>query len=232
MISALLNGTKLAPLLLTLSLVLLIFALSSSSASDGGTQPPASSVQVKFSADDFDWRAMIPYLSAAASLPPEQGIETVLQNSGVLRAYVAQQVRTECTLDKRLCVTKDVLTLQEEVSKRIDGIIREGMVHQHKSTVVDYPLTQPFPFSEISALRSEKQQDVYLVLQLADRSYTAAQVQAKYGAPYDTDIFQQHSAFKYRQDSQHYTSRAVFEIDPVDGAVMKIAISLKTKNHH
>ena len=69
-------------------------------------------------------------------------------------------------------------------------------------------------------------------LQLADRGYTAAQVQAKYGAPYDTDIFQQYSVFKYRQDSPVYTSRAVFEIDPVDGAVMKIAISLKARSHH
>lgn len=231
MISALLTETKLAPLLIMLSLVPSIF-VSSSSASDGGTQPPGSSAQAKFSADDFDWRTMIPYLFAAAALPAEQGIETVLQNSGVLRAYVANQVRAECTPDKNPCAAKDVLTLQEEVSKRIDGIIREGIVHQHKSTVVDCPLTQPFPFSEISALRSEKQQDAYVVLQLADRSYTAVQVQAKYGAPYDTDIFQQHSAFKYRQDGPRYTSRAVFEIDPVDGAVMKIAISLKTRNHH
>ena len=106
------------------------------------------------------------------------------------------------------------------------------MVHEHKSAVVDCPLTQPFPFSEISVLRSEKQQDAYLVLQLADRSYTAAQVQAKYGAPYDTDIFQQYSVFKYRSDSPQYRSKAVFEIDPLDGAVMKIAISLKARNHH
>ena len=128
MISALLAETKPAPLLIALSLLLSIFALSLSSASEGGGQPPGSSVQVKFSAEDFDWRTMIPYLSAAAALPAEQGIETVLQNSGVLRAYVANQVRAECALDKRLCVAKDVLTLQEEVSKRIDGIIREGMV--------------------------------------------------------------------------------------------------------
>ncbi len=215
-----------------LSLALSTFGPALPSASWGGGEPPGSSVQGKFSADDFDWRAMIPYLSAAAALPPEQGVETVLQNSGVLRAYVAQQVRTECTLDKRLCVANDVLTLQEEVSKRIDGIIREGMVHQHKSDVVDCPLTQPFPFSEISVLRSEKQQDAYLVLQLAGRNYTVAQVEAKYGSPYDTDIFQQHSVFKYRQDSPRYTSRAVFEIDPVDGAVMKIAISLKARKHH
>ncbi|MFY9682072.1 MAG: hypothetical protein WA416_06030 [Candidatus Sulfotelmatobacter sp.] len=227
-----LTGTKPASLLFALSLVLSMFGPALSGASGGGGKSPGSSVQTKFSADDFDWRTMVPYLSAASALPPEQGIETVLQNSRVLRAYVAQQVRMECTLDKRLCVAKDVLTLQEEVSKRIDGIIREGMVHQHKSDVVDCPLTQPFPFSEISVLRSEKQQDAYLVLQLADRGYTAAQVQAKYGAPYDTDIFQQHSVFKYRQDSSVYTSRAVFEIDPVDGAVVKIAISLKARSHH
>jgi hypothetical protein len=212
--------------------VLPILALSLSNSSQGGIQPPVSGAQATFSGDDFDWRTMIPYLSAAAALPPEQGIETVLQNSGVLRAYVANQVRAECTPDKNLCAAKDILTLQEEVSKRVDGIIREGLAHQHKSTVVNYPLAQPFPFSEISALRSEKQQDAYLVLQLADRTYTAAQVQAKYGAPYDTDLFQRHSVFKYRQDSPRYTSRAVFEIDPVDGAVMKIAISLRTRNHH
>ncbi len=231
MISALLTETKPAPFLIVLSLVLSILAPATSSASEGDG-PAGSSVLTRFSADDFDWRAMIPYLSAAAALPPEQGIETVLQNSRVLRAYVAQQVRTECTLDQRLCVAKDILTLQEEVSKRIDRTIREGMVHERKSMVVDYLLTQPFPFSEISALRSERQQDAYLVLQLADRRYTVAQVQAKYGAPYDTDIFQEYSVFKYRQDSPHYTSKAVFEIDPVDGAVMKIAISLKARNHH
>ncbi|MFZ0137434.1 MAG: hypothetical protein WAK89_10260 [Candidatus Sulfotelmatobacter sp.] len=231
-ISALLTETKPAPFLIVLSLVLSIFARSTLSASGGGSQPAGSSVQAKFSADDFDWRAMIPYLSAAAALPPEQGIETMLQNSRVLRAYVAQQIRTECTLDKRLCVAGDVLTLQEEVSKRIDGTIQKGMVHEHKSAVVDCPLTQPFPFSEISVLRSEKQQDAYLVLELADRSYTAAQVQAKYGSPYDTDIFQQYSVFKYRLDSPQYRSKAVFEIDPLDGAVMKIAISLKARNHH
>ncbi|MGA9711276.1 MAG: hypothetical protein WBL97_13350, partial [Candidatus Sulfotelmatobacter sp.] len=148
-ISALLTETKPAPFLIVLSLVLSIFARSTLSASGGGSQPAGSSVQAKFSADDFDWRAMIPYLSAAAALPPEQGIETMLQNSRVLRAYVAQQIRTECTLDKRLCVAGDVLTLQEEVSKRIDGTIQKGMVHEHKSAVVDCPLTQPFPFSEI-----------------------------------------------------------------------------------
>jgi hypothetical protein len=95
---------------------------------------------------------------------------------------------------------------------------------------VDYPLEgQSFPFSEIAALKSENRQDAYLVLQLADRSYTAAQLQAKYGAPYDTNIFQWYSVFTYRLNSAGYTSTAVFEIDPVDGAVIKIAISLRAK---
>lgn len=232
MISALHAKTKLAPLLIMLSLGLSVFA-PSSSAVDGGSQPADSGPPAKFSANDFDWRAMVPYLFAAAALPGEQGLKTVLEHSKVLRAYLASEVRAECSPDKGRCVAKrEGFTIDGEVNRRIDGIIREGMVHQHKSTAVDYPLTQPFPFSEISVLRSEKHQDAYFVLQLADRDYTAAQVQAKYGAPYDTDIFQQYSVFKYRLDSPGYRSRAVFEIDPVDGAVMKIAISLKTKNHH
>ena len=234
MIAALVTAMRPLALLVTLSFLLCSFAPPLSSARPGpnppARNPPAGAVVL--SADDFDWRATVPYLSAAAALPPEQGIETVLQNSRVLRTYVANQVRAECTLDKRLCVAKDILILQEEVSKRIDGIIREGMVHQHKSAAVDCLLKQPFPFSEISVLRSEKQQDAYLVLQFADRSYTADQVEAKYGAPYDTDIFQQYSVSKYRLDSPSYTSRAVFEIDPVDGAVMKVAISLKTRSRH
>jgi hypothetical protein len=69
------------------------------------------------------------------------------------------------------------------------------------------------------------------VVALADHSYTAADVQAKYGTPYDTDIFQWYSVYKYRMDSPDYTSKAIFEIDPVDGAVIKIAISLKPKKH-
>ena len=67
------------------------------------------------------------------------------------------------------------------------------------------------------------------MLSFADRSYTAAQVQAKYGAPYDTSISQWYSVFKYRLDSPRYTTKAVFEIDPVDGAVIKVAVSLKPK---
>jgi hypothetical protein len=120
--------------------------------------------------------------------------------------------------------------LQGEVNRRIDEIVREGMVHRHKTASVDYPLEgQSFAFSEIAALKSENRQDAYLVLQLADHSYTATQLQAKYGAPYDTNIFEWYSVFTYRLDSAGYTSKAVFEIDPVDGAVIKVAISLKAK---
>jgi hypothetical protein len=96
---------------------------------------------------------------------------------------------------------------------------------------VDYTLEgQPFPFSAIAVLKSDNRQDAYLVLQYSGRAYTAADVQAKYGAPYDTDIFESHSVFKYRLANEHYKSNAVFEIDPTDGAVLKVAISLKAKN--
>ena len=234
MIAALVTAMKPAALLFTLSFLLSGFAPPLSSAwpvgKPSGANRPAT---VALSADDFDWRATVPYLFAAAALPGEQGLRAVLEHSKVLRAYVANQVRAECSPDKGRCAAKrEGFTMDGEVTRRIDGIIREGMVHRHKSTAVDCPLKQPFPFSEISALRTEKKQNAYLVLQFAGRSYTAAQVQAKYGDPYDADIFQQYSVIKYRLDSPTYTSRAVFEIDPVDGAVMKIAISLKTRRRH
>ncbi|MGA9908036.1 MAG: hypothetical protein WBQ01_16810, partial [Candidatus Sulfotelmatobacter sp.] len=69
-----LTGTKPASLLFALSLVLSMFGPALSGASGGGGKSPGSSVQTKFSADDFDWRTMVPYLSAASALPPEQGI--------------------------------------------------------------------------------------------------------------------------------------------------------------
>ena len=78
-----------------------------------------------------------------------------------------------------------------------------------------------FLFPNLPQIVREKRQDAYLILQLADRRYTAAQLQAKYGAPYDTNIFQWYSVFTYRLDSVAYTSKAVFEVDPVDGAVIK-----------
>ena len=231
MISALPTEIKLATLLVALSLLLPVFAPSFSSASDSD-HPPATAVPPAFSVDDFDWREIVPYLFTAASLPGEQGIQAVLENSNVLRAYVANEVRTECSPEKNPCTAKgDGALPQEEVSKRIGEIVREGIFHKHKTAIVDYQMSrQPFPFSEIAAVRSDKHPDAYFMLAFADRSYTAAQVQAKYGVPYDTSISQWYSVFTYRLDSPHYTSKAVFEIDPVDGAVIKVAVSLKLKN--
>ncbi len=218
-------------LLVALPLLLSVFATPLSRAANGGNKPLDIGPQVRFSADNFDWREMVPYLSAAAALPEEQGIKAILENSQALRVFVANEIRAECRPDKGRCVAmREGFTLEGEVDKRIEGMVREGMVHGHKTASVDYALQgQPFPFSEIAALKSDKRQDAYLVLQLAGRNYTAAQLQAKYGAPYDTNIFQSYSVFTYRLDSADYTSKAVFEVDPVDGAVMKIAISLKAK---
>jgi hypothetical protein len=213
----------------------LVLSAASATAADAN-HPPGPAAQAAFSADDFDWRDMVPYLFDAAALPGEQGIQAVLENSKVLRVYVANEVRTECSPHKTPCAaTVDSSTLDKEVSKRIDEIVQEGMVHRHKLAIVDYKLTrQPFPFSEIAAVKSEKSPETYVTLSLAGRNYTAADVQAKYGAPYDTDVVQWYSVFKYRLDNPHYTSKAVFEIDPVDGAVIKVAVSVKlkkSKNH-
>jgi hypothetical protein len=207
-----------------------IFALSVRSV-DASTPGKLPAAVAAFSANDFDWRDMVPYLLAAAELPGEQGIRSIFENSRVLRAYIASQVRTECKPGNRRCDSSlQGFTIDGEVTKRIDEIVKEGLVHQHKGVAVDYPFArQSFPFTEIGALRSEKQQDAYLVLEFADHSYRVADVQAKYGAPYDTDVFDRYSIFKYRLVDAHYISKAVFEINPVDGTVMKVAISLKAK---
>jgi hypothetical protein len=206
----------------------------SSAASDGSNPPSGTSGQAGFSADDFDWREMVPYLFVAAGLPEEQGIKALLENSKVLRTYVADEVRAECRPDKSPCGVKgDGFVLEEEVSKRIDRIVQEGIFHRHKTAIVDYPLArQPFPFSEIVALKREKQRDAYLILELPDHSYTAAQLRAKYGAPYDTNVLEWYGVYKYRLDTAGYTCKTVFEIDPVDGAVIRVAISLNRKNRH
>jgi hypothetical protein len=200
-------------------------------AAGGGNKPLDTGAQVRFSANDFDWRGMLPNLFAASTLPAEQGVKAMLENSQALRIFVANQVRAECRPDKGRCAAKRVgFTLDGEVSKRIDEIARESMIHSHKTVGVDFPLQgQPFAFSEIAALKSEKRQDAYFIVQFAGRSYTANDLQAKYGAPYDTNISERYSVFTYRLDSAGYTSKAVFEVDPVDGAVMKVAISLKPK---
>ena len=198
---------------------------------DDSNAPPAAVSGAALSADNFDWREMVPYLLKAATLPAEPGIKAVLENSSVLRAYVANEVQAECGPHENPCPGKNASgTLESEVGKRIDEIVQEGFFERHKAAIVDYQLTRrPFPFSEIAAVKSEKHADAYLILALADRSYTAAQLEAKYGDPYDTDIYQWYSVFKYRLEGPGYTSKAVFEIDPVDGAVIKVAISLKVK---
>ncbi|MBV8053330.1 MAG: hypothetical protein JOZ80_19230, partial [Acidobacteriaceae bacterium] len=187
--------------------------------------------QRNYSADDFDWRDMVPQLAAAAALPGEQAIKAVLENSTVLRIYEVDEIRTECHFQLSACAKiVDRSELNQEVTRRIDEIVQEGMFHKHKSAVVDYQMTHgPFPFSEIAAVRSDSKPEAYVMLQLADHSYTAAQLQAKYGPPVDTNIFQWYSVFKYRVDNRDYRSDAVFEVDPTDGAVLKIAISLKMK---
>jgi hypothetical protein len=211
-------------------LLALTFALPVRSANPSGPGSPPEA-GVAFSVDDFDWRDMVPYLFAAAELPGAQGVQSIFENSRVLRAYITRQVCAECKPgDSRCDSSRQGFTVDGEVTRRIDAIVKEGLVHQHKNFVVEYPFqNQSFPFTQISALRSEQRQDAYLVLEFADRSYHAADLQAKYGAPYDTDVFDRYSIFKYRLVSAHYISRAVFEIDPVDGAVMKVAISLKAK---
>jgi len=206
-------------------LILLFFVLPPllSNASDGGAHP--------FSADDFDWREMVPFLFTASTLPGEQGVKAVLENSKVLRVYVGNEIRVQCKPDRNSCPAKNDNSVPEnDVGKRIDEIVQEGISRRHQKAIVDYTFTRkPFPFSEIAAVKSENHSEAYFMLTFADRSYTAADVQAKYGAPYDTDVVQWYSVFKYRMESPRYTSKAVFEIDPIDGAVLKVSISLKTK---
>ena len=209
-------------------LILLFFVLAPLllNASEGGTQP-----QAQFSAEDFDWREMVPYLFTAAALPGEQGVKAALENSKVLRVYVRNNVGPQCMPDKKPCPANSGSSVPEnDVSKKIDEIVQEGISYRHNKAIVDYTFTRkPFPFSEIAAVKSENHSEAYFMLTFADRSYTAADVQAKYGAPYDTDVVQWYSVFTYRTESPHYTSKAVFEIDPIDGAVLKVSISLKTK---
>jgi hypothetical protein len=208
-----------------------IFALLVASAF--GASQPTAATQTPFTVDDFDWREMVPALFAAATLPGQEGLKTLLENSKILRSYVTRGVQAECKPDNPRCdSSRDGFTVNGEVTRRIDGIVQEGMLHRNKTSYVDYAMDRSFPFSEIAAIRSDKREDAYFLLQFPDRSYTAAEVEEKYGTPYDSDIVQWYSVYKYRLDSAQYTSRAVFEIDPTDGAVLKVAISLKTRKHH
>jgi hypothetical protein len=218
-----------------LSLAVLSAALGSlsSGASDVPAQPPATKAQAHFSVESFDWRDSVPDLFVASTQPAEQGIKSVLEKCAVLRAYVASEVQAECASDRRHCPAETGGSLDDQISKRIDGIIRESVFHRHKSAIVDYTLTrQPFPFSEISVVKSENKPDTYLMLAFADHTYSIHDVEDKYGAPYDTDIAQWYSVFKYRLDTPQYTSRAVYEVNPSDGAVLKLAISVRPKKGH
>ena len=88
-------------------------------------------------------------------------------------------------------------TVNGEATKRIDGIVREGMVHRHKTVSVDYALEgQPFPFSEIAVLKSDDRRDAYLVLKFSNSAYSVADLQAKYQALlFTTLIFLSRTAF-------------------------------------
>lgn len=220
---------KLPALFLSLSLLLSAGGSRVAYGSDLSKKPPTATVPVPFSADDFDWREMLPYLFVAAGLPDEQGIKAVLEHAKVFRVYVSTEVQSQCSAGRDACPpTAD--GFEQEVTKKIDEIVQEGILHRHKSAIVDYQLArQPFPFSEVAAVKSEKHPDAYLMLQLTDHSYRAWQVQAKYGEPQDTNIFQWYSVYEYKQDNPKYTSKAIFEIDPTDGAVLKVAVSVKSK---
>ncbi len=227
-------ASKLSIRALTVTVLLFAIAPLRSSAGSSDVTPASATagpVQIN-SADDFDWRNILPYLYKAAALPPEQGLKEVLENSRVLRTYVASDVQAHCTARRQLCGAGfGDSALQAEITKEIDAIVQEGLYSKHSVTRVDYPLArQPFPFTNIVALKTTKHHDAFLVLDFADDGYTAVQVQQKYGAPYDTNIFQWFSMYKYRLETSTYVGRAAFTINPVDGEVRRVAISLKRKD--
>jgi len=220
---------KLAIFLALGSLWICVAAPLSGAADDNRSSKAVA--QRALSVDDFDWRDMVPQLAAATALPGEQAIKALLENCTVLRVYEVKEIRTECRAQKSSCAKIiNRSALDQEVDKRIAEIVQEGISHRHKSAIVDYQLTHgPFPFSEVAAVRSENKPEAYLMLQLADHAYPVWELQAKYGPPVDTNIFQWYSVFKYRVDTAQYRTDAVFEVDPTDGAVLKMAINLKMK---
>lgn len=202
-------------------------------AANGNDGTGASSAH-PFSAEDFDWREMIPTLARAAELPGDQAVKELLENSGIFRTYIVKQLWAECKADENRCASiDDASSLQREVTRRIDDIVSKSMFTRDKMAIVDYSLDrQPFPFSEVAAYKSQKHQDAYFTLALAGKSYTSLRVKAKYGAPFGDDIVQWYGVYKYRVDNPDYRSEAVFEIDPRNDAVIKIAISLKARKNH
>lgn len=194
-----------------------------------GAVPPSDDAQsamvgdsVRMDASGFDWRTALPYLDKAADLPDEEGIRELLENLTVFRAYIAKEIATQDTKTAR----------DAAVTEKIDAVVHEQIFRRHNIARVDYPLTrQPFPFTFVAALKTTKHQDAYLVLYFKEKSYTAAQVQGKYGAPSDATIFGASSLYTYKLDTATYTAKAAFTIDPVSGEVNRVAISLKRKRN-
>lgn len=216
------------------SLLFFCFAAPPLSTALNGSNTPNIATAQPFSAADFDWRDMIPALAIAAELPGDKGVKELLENSAVFRIYFVEQIQAECKSDKNRCAAiTDSSARKQEVTRRIDAIVARALFTRNRMAIVDYTLAQqPFPFSEIAAYKSQSRRDAYFVLAPAGHSYTSLRVKAKYGAPFDDDIFQCYGVYKYRVDQAGYRSEAVFEIDPTNDAVIKIAISLKPRKNH
>lgn len=191
-------------------------AASPAPADDARSASAAASAAV--SAASFDWRAALPELDKAAGLSEEDGIRDLLETLPLLRAYMARELAAQAAVQ------------DQAVTDKIDAVVRQELFHHRDVTRVDYPLKhQPFPFTFVAAVKTRKHHDAYLVLYFADKTYTAAQVQAKYGAPPSASIVGAASLYTYKVDTPTYSARATFTIEPVDGSVDRLAISLRRK---
>jgi len=202
-------------------------------ASPQAEQPTVDAAHQKAdAADEFDWRDMPPLLSRVAGLAPEKAVKELLENTAVLRDYVALELQAQCGSGAPACDLKPGdPTLEAAITKRIDDTVRGNIFTRRNVTRVDYLLShQPFPFTAITAMKSGGRQDAFLVLDFAENSYTSAQIESKYGSPRDKSIFQRFSMFEYRIDEKTYVAHAAFTIDPVTGQARRLAISLKRKN--
>ncbi len=204
----------------------------SRAASGDDAHPAGASEPTQVSAGDFDWRSMLPYLDKAAGLTDEEGIKELLENSMALRAYVAQGLEGQCRPGAQGCgTTAGEGAPSAAVTEKIDDMVHKEIYRHRNVTRVDLALTrQPFPFTFIAALKTKKHRDAYLVLYFAAKSYTAAQVLGKYGAPAEESVFGTASLCRYRLETNAYTARAAFTIDPTDGEVYRVAISLKRRH--
>ncbi len=210
-----------------LFLLLFLFAACSSvsvwSASGDDAHPAAAAGSAATSAAGFDWRSTLPYLDKAADLSEEDGLRELLENLAVFRTYIANDL-----LSQGVRPVGDTA-----VTQKIDQLVHEGLFRRRKITRVDYRLSrQPFPFTFLAAVKTSNHHDAYLVLYPVEKSYTAAQVQAQYGPPPSTNIVGTASLYTYKLETATYAARATFTIDPVDGTVDRLAISLKRKRGH